>query len=446
MLSRFACLLCFTGVVASASAENFPNFRGIGGVGVSPAQTIPNRWSENENLAWKVKVPGSGWSQPIIWEDRVIVTAAVGDEDWKPKDFAGGVRTPQSMGVSVFAKPPQMNFNWTVICFSRTDGSILWQTSVTSGSPKYAVHPSNTYATETPVADENGIYVSFGATGTVAGLTHDGSIRWKQELGAFKTSNSFGTGSSLAIHEGRVFVQNHSEETADLHCFASETGEKLWTVSRDDNKTSWSSPLIWKNEQRTELIVSGGEQVDSVDPITGEVLWTVKNVKAATASSPCCDQKRLYFGSSDPFSKGPLFAISAGASGDVSPAAKNDSFDHCDWLVERAAPGMASPISSGQYVYTINNNIIRCFDVSDGKKMYENRLPGLKMVAASPVMVGDRLLILGEKGAACLIADGPTFDVVAEGKLEDTFWATPAVADGEIYFRGVEYLYCVRGN
>ncbi len=443
MLARSSYLLCFVAVVLSASAENFPQFRGIAGTGVAAQQVIPSNWSEKENLAWKVKIPGSGWSQPILWGDRVIVTAAVGEAEFKPKDFAGGVRTPQSMGVSMFAKPPQMSFDWTVFCINRADGAILWQTSVVSGSPKYAVHPSNTYATETPVADEDGIYVLFGATGTVAGLSHDGSILWKQELGAFKTSNRFGTGSSLAIHDGRVFVQNHSEETADLHCFATRTGQKLWTVARDQNQTSWSSPLIWKNEQREELIVSGGDQVDSIDPRSGQVLWTVQNVKAATASSPCFDSKRLYFGSSDPFSKGPLFAVSAGASGDISPDGKNESFDHCDWLVERAGPGMASPVSSGRFVYTINNNIIRCFDASDGRKMYESRLPGLKMVAASPLIVGDKLLIVGEKGAACLLADGPELKVVARGKLEDTFWATPAVADGEIYFRGVEYLYCI---
>lgn len=428
------------------TAEHFAQFRGNGGNGVVEAQPIPASWSQDQNVAWKVKNPGAGWSQPIIWGDHVYVTAAVADGDVRPRNFADGLKSPQSMGVSLFAKAPNMTMDWQVVCLSLVDGSTIWTQSVISGKPKFPIHPSNSWATETPVSDENGLYVYFGATGVVAGLSHEGSIRWTANVGVFKTTNGFGTGSSLAIHQGKVFVQNLSEESATITCFETVSGRELWKASRTENTTSWSTPLIWTNAKRVELIVSGGEEVTSYDPSTGNVNWRVKNVKAATACSPCSDSDRLYFGGSDPFSKGPLFAVEAGSEGDVSPKKKNDKFSGCSWLSERNGPGMASPVSTGQYVYTTESNILKCFDASTGERIYQTRLPGLNMVAASPLLIGEGILLIDENGSSCIVKAGPEFEVVGTGELPDTFWSTPAVAKGRMIFRGVESIYCVRAT
>jgi hypothetical protein len=428
------------------AAEHFAQFRGNSGTGVVEAQPIATSWSQDKNVVWKVPSPGAGWSQPIIWGDHVYITAAVADGDVKPRNFADGVKSPQSMGVSLFAKAPNITMDWQVFCLNLADGSTSWTQSVISGKPKFPIHPSNSWATETPAADENGLYVYFGATGVVAGLSHDGSIRWSANVGVFKTSNGFGTGSSLTIHEGKVFVQNLSEQSATITCFETVSGKELWKATRSENSTSWSTPLIWKNAHRVELIVSGGEEITSYDPSTGTVIWTLKNVKAATACSPCADNDRLYFGGSDPFSKGPLFAVEAGGQGDLSPKKKNDKFTSCSWLSERNGPGMSSPISSGQYVYSTDSNILKCFDAMTGERIYQNRLPGLNMVAASPLLIGNSILLIDENGRACFVKGGPEFEVIGTGELPDTFWSTPAVANGSIVFRGVESIYCVRSR
>lgn len=445
MWSRFFCA-GLLGLLAPSLlvAQDFPGFRGVNGWGFAGDHALPTSWSDSDNLAWKADLAGSGWSQPVVMGQRVFVTLAVADKDLSPKNFEEGVKTPQSMGISLFSKPPDTPIDWQVVCLSTVDGSQQWQTSVQLGKPTYAIHPSNSFATESPVADEQGVYVYFGAAGSVAGLGHDGSLRWKRDVGVFKTSNSFGTGSSLAIHSGKVFLQNFSEGSGDVLCLSSDTGEILWQSSRNKLATSWSTPLIWKNSQRTELIVSGGHQVDSYDPDTGSLLWTVSNVKAATACSPCADLERLYFGGSDPFSKGPLFAMTPGATGDVSPKKQNKQFDSCVWVEDRAGPGMASPVSSGQFLYTVDKNILKCYDAATGKQLYQNRLPKMSMVAASPLVVGEQLLLIDENGSACTVALGPEFKVLASGNLSDTFWATPAVAHDAIFFRGVKALYCVR--
>ena len=207
---------------STAVAEEFVQLRGSSGNGQVADREIPLSWSDDENVAWKVALPGSGWAQPVVWKDRIYVASAVCDKDLSPANFASGVRSPQSMGVTMFARAPAADIAWTLQCISVTDGSTIWSTPVVTGKAKFSVHPSNSYATETPVVDQNGIYVYFGAAGIVAGLNHDGRVRWQQDIGVFETSNSFGTGSSLAIHEGKVFAQNFNEKTADVYCFDSQ--------------------------------------------------------------------------------------------------------------------------------------------------------------------------------------------------------------------------------
>ena len=437
LLSVFL-LLPFT----RANANDFAAFRG--GQGVVAEQDIPTTWSANENLAWKIAVPGAGWSQPLIVGNRVYVTSAVSADGAKPKNFADGVKTPQSMGMGFFARAPKIDIEWKVFCYSTVDGRLLWEKTVHSGKPKFAIHPSNTYATESPVADESGVYVYFGAAGIVAGLDASGEVRWQRDVGVFKTSSNFGTGSSMAIHEGHVFVQNFSEGSADIYCFDTDTGKTVWKDSRERNGTSWTSPFVWKNAARVELIIASDGQIDGYQPKSGDKLWTLTNIKAASTATPCGDDQKLYFGASDPFAKGALFALTAGSEGDLSPKKKNTEFKNCAWMQKRAAPGMSSPVVAAGYVFVTDKNILRCYDSTNGERLYQSRIPDLDMVAASPIVVGEKLLVLDENGAASLIKVGNEFKVVGGGKLKDVFWSTPAVANGSIYLRGVDFLYCIR--
>lgn len=438
------CFISFSIVASVANADDFPQFRGVDGSGVVRDQNIPTSWSVDQNMAWKIEVPGAGWSQPVIWGDRLYVTAAIAENDLKPKGFEDGVKTPQSMGLGSFSPAPKTTIEWQVLCYKATTGEALWKRTITTGKPQFAIHPSNTYATETPVADAQGLYAFFGATGTLVALSHEGETMWTQELGAFPTNNNFGTGSSLAIVDSKVVVQLLTEKSSGVMCFDARTGNSVWKYDRAKNETSWSSPIVWRNELRTELLVSGGERIESLDPQSGSKLWELTNVKAPTACSIAFDAKQIYFGGSDPFSKGPLFAVKSGASGSVAPKKKNGEFDSMAWLEKQAGPGMASPVSSGEHVYVVDNNILRCYDATSGERRYQTRLPKMKMVNACPLIVGDKLLVLDEAGTSALVKLGPEFEVIGGGEIKDIFWATPAVANNSIYFRGVQGIYCVR--
>ncbi len=436
-----ACLFCWPLAVFAA---DFPQFRGANGTGVAEATLIPIHWSMKENVAWKVQVPGAGWSQPVLIGEHLYLTTAVSDKDLKPKDFSGGVKMPQSMGLGGLGKAPNTVIQWQVHCYNATTGERLWAETIADGKPKYPIHPSNTYATESPVADGDGIYTFFGATGIVAALNHQGQILWRKELGAFATSSGFGTGSSMAIHNGKIFVQHFTNGSGILVCFENKTGDQVWRVDRQKNASSWSSPILWKNDSRLELLSSGNDLICSYDPETGRELWRLSNVKSPTACSIAADNRQIYFGGSDPFSTGPLFAMRAGASGDISPKKKNEIFESCSWLEAKGGPGMPSPVSSGAYLYVVDKNILKCYDAGSGDRLYQNRLPSTSMVAASPIVIGDKLLVIGEAGDATLVKVGAEFEVVGGGKLDDVFWSTPAIGDGAIYFRGVDALYCIR--
>ncbi|MCU0712202.1 MAG: PQQ-binding-like beta-propeller repeat protein [Pirellula sp.] len=428
----------------SLSRGDFPQFRGTGGAAKTIGNDIPLDWSETKNLAWKVPIPGTGWSQPIIIGDKLFVSSAVADKDLKPKNFANGVRTPQSMGLGGLTPPPKVNIQWQLHCFECQSGEKLWSTTICEGQPRYPVHPSNTYATETPAANDNGIVVFFGATGVVAGVNPNGEVRWKQELGVFPTTSGFGTGSSVAILNELAYVQHFTENSSSVIAFATETGEKKWTHERAKKGTSWASPIVWRNNLRTEVVVSGGELLESLDPQTGAVLWRLENVKAPTACSVASDSERIYFGGSDPMSKGPLFSLLAGADGDLSPEKKNGPFQGNAWIEKKAAPGMSSPVSTSRFVFVNDNNVLRVYDATNGKKVNERRIDGLSSIAASPIQVDDRILYLDEQGNAVLVNANESCEVVGQGKIEDTFWSTPAVANNAIYLRGLEHLYCIR--
>jgi hypothetical protein len=107
---------------------------------------------------------------------------------------------------------------------------------------------------------------------------------------------------------------------------------------------------------------------------------------------------------------------------------------------------MPSPVSSGQFVYVVDSSVLRCYNAETGERVYQNRLPRMRMVAASPLIIGDKLLVLDEYGTACLIKTGPKFEVIGGGSVKDVFWATPAVADRSLLLRGVEKLYCIRAS
>jgi hypothetical protein len=192
----------------------------------------------------------------VIIGNLVFVTSAITDRPRQPKDYASGTADPYTISGGS-APPPEGSVDWRVFALELRTGVMRWQRSVASGKSRYPIHPSSTYANETPAADERAVYVFFGAIGMLAGFDHEGQMLWRRELGVYRQQNNTGAASSPRLFGELLYLQCFNEEQAFLVCLEAKSGRERWRSVRDEVGTSWSTPLIWHNECRTELLASG---------------------------------------------------------------------------------------------------------------------------------------------------------------------------------------------
>jgi outer membrane protein assembly factor BamB len=413
--------------------QNWPQFRGPQGNGVLETLEHPTSWGNGQNMAWTIEMTGGGLSSPIVLDDRIILTTAFGPKP--PVSFSEGVRDMQP-------KRPDQAVKFAVICLNLNDGSKQWERTIIERRPEYTIHGSNSYATETPATDGKRIFVYFAAVGTVAALEADGAEIWTRNIGAWPTANGYGTASSLAVGEGKLFIQCDNDKSSFVVALDAATGDEVWRQNRT-SRTSWSTPLLWNNTRRTELVTCGSGFVTSYDPNSGKELWTLSGVGMSFSASPASDIDRVYFGNSGPRNSGPLLAVHSGMVGQrrfESGAAAGG----VDWSKMQAGPGMASPVSVGGYLYVPSRGILTCYSTQDGSVQFKERI-SLASMAASPWAAGDHLFLMDESGKTIAIKVGPEMNIVSTNQIdEDLFWSTPAVAGKSLLIRGVRKLYCIR--
>ena len=418
-------------------ASSWGSFRGPEGNGVSTVKH-PSAWGMTENLAWSVEIPGGGRSSPIVAGDKIFLTTAVSSDGTRPKGFGAGVA---SMRSHFMGKAPDVPFSFEVHCISLADGTALWKRQVVSKKPPHKIHPSNSYATESPVTDGERVYAYFAAVGIIACLNGAGDVIWEKDLGAYRTSSDFGTGSSLAIHKGIVFVQCDNESESFLLALEGKTGKEVWKLDRA-GRTSWSSPVIWKNRERVELVVCGAGSVASYEPQTGKLLWTLTGTGGAFSASPTCDSERIYLGNSGRNSRGPLVAIQAGAAGELTLESIGEK--KLAWIVDASAPGMCSPVVVDGRLFVLSRGILSCHDASTGERIYRERLKNASSVTSSLWASDGKVFALNESGQTSVIKSGSEFEQLPTNETPGLFWATPSIAGDALLIRGATMLHCIR--
>lgn len=423
-----------------ANSDDWPQFRGPNGNGTIDQIAHPTEWSPERNVVWKVEIPGAGWSSPLVAGQNVFVTTAVADKPLKPKSLSEGARDLRSMGLG--ARVEDSVFRFEVICLDLESGQKKWSTVVAEQKPLIPVHPSNTHATESPVTDGENVYVYFGTIGQVACIDAAGNKKWGKEIGAYPIMAGLGTASSLTFGEGLLFVACDNEKQSFVLAMDPKTGDQVWRVE-NEGKTSWATPVLWRNKLRTELVCCGGKEVNSFDPASGNLLWTFGKLDSGFSASPAFDDERIYFGGAAPGSAAVLYAVKAGATGDIQLKDKATSNEWVVWSGKRFAPGMASPLVVGKELYVVND-FLNCHDAATGERIYRQRLPGAKGFAASPWAAGDKIFLTDEEGQTFVVQAGREFKLLATNTLEDRVWSTAAIAGDSILFRGVDFLWCIR--
>ncbi|MEP4686075.1 MAG: PQQ-binding-like beta-propeller repeat protein, partial [Rhodopirellula bahusiensis] len=336
-----------------------------------------------------------------------------------------------------------------VVCVDSKSGDELWRKTAREGQPAMERHSSNTYATETPVTDGKRVYAYFGMMGVYC-FDMDGELVWQRDLGQHAMRAGWGTSSSPALLNDKLFLQVDNEEQSFLVALDTATGEELWRVDRDE-PSQYSSPIIWKNSLREELIV-GGSNYRSYDPETGDLLWQLNMQKGRSSATPLAVGDRLYVGTEyrnrggEDDGGGFLFAITPGGQGQLGTTEDPSSDEFIAWKNAESGIQMASPVLCKGHLYLLErrSGVVHCINADTGEMVYEKRIPRARAFWSSPWVMGDQVFCIDTNGTTFILAGGPDFEVVAKNEIDELTWSTPAIADGALYFRTASKLYCIR--
>jgi outer membrane protein assembly factor BamB len=425
----------------SFAQENWLSFRGPGSRGTATNQSIPTKWTATDNILWKKDLPGRGWSSPIVVDNRIIVTTVVNssaNEEAKKGLYFGGDRS----------KPPQSEHQWQVHCLDAMTGQLLWEKTVKQGIPEYPIHIKNSYASETPVSDGKNVYVYFGNVGVFC-FDMLGNEVWRKEIAGNPMRAGWGTAASPVLHNDQLFLVNDNERDSYLVALNKVTGQELWRKSRDE-KSNWSTPYVWVNSKRTELVTAGTNGVRSYD-LDGNELWSLKGMSSITIATPYVVDDMLIISSGYVLdSKRPLYAIRPGAAGDISVSGDVTTNEFVVWSQPRSAPYNPSTIAVADKLFVLyDRGTLAGFSLKDGSKLIsDQRIPDGRAFTASPWSVGTKLYCLNEDGVTFVFdvpAGDGSLELISQNALEadDMSLATPAISNGKLYLRTDKRIYCI---
>lgn len=414
----------------SETDKNWHQWRGPQADGVAPYGDPPVDWAEDKNIRWKADLPGKGNSSPIIWKDRVYVTAAVALEKSEPAPEPQEGRR-RRRGV----KPVKQQF--AVIALDRENGNIVWQKALRETLPHEGTHRDGSWASASPITDGEHLIVHFGSNGLYC-LDLDGNIVWEKDLGKMQTRRGFGEGASPALYGNYLVINWDHEGASFIVTLDKRTGKELWKYSRDE-VTSWSTPLIIEVDGKPQAIINATNKVRGYDLETGNVIWESGGMTTNTIPSPVHKDGVVYVMSG--FRGNALHAIKVtGAKGDITGS------ESILWEFDRDTPYVPSPLLYDGMLYFLKHNkgIVSCFDATSGKSYYgPERLDGIEGAYASPVGAGGRVYFVGMNGVAVVVNNSKELEVLAQNSLDDRFYSSPAIVGSEIYLRGHDYLYCI---
>ncbi len=411
------------------AAEHWPQFRGPASSGVSDGSGLPDAWSASENVAWKTKIPGRGWSSPVVWGERVFITSAI-QEEGEPEAakkglYFGGNRPPQ-----------KKSQRWTVYCLDWNTGKILWERTAGNGVPKHGHHLKNTFASETPATDGERLYAYFGCLGLFC-YDFAGKELWSRKWGDFATRFNWGTAASPVVYGDRVYVVNDNEEESFLAAVDKKSGEQVWRVVRKE-KSNWATPLVWENEKRTEIVTPGTGKIRSYS-LDGTLLWELGGMSMITIPTPCASRELLYVSSGYVADwKKPVFAIRPGAAGDISLKSGETSNRQVAWCQKSAGPYNPSPLLYGDHLYVLyDRGLLACYDARTGKEVYgKTRVaPKAEAFTTSPWACDGKLFCLSEEGDTFAVQAGREFKLLRTNSVGEMCMATPALARGSLVLR-----------
>ena len=420
-------------LLPASAGSNWPSWRGASGNGTAPDTCRPPlEWSEEKNIAWKIRIPGLGHSTPIIWGNRIFLTTAIPfGQKTSPPVYDNAPGSHDNL-------PVAQKHRFVAICIELSSGKQLWQTPCHEAFPHEGGHVSGSLASASPVTDGKYLIAYFGSHGLYCLDTKNGQVIWKKILGRMSTKHAHGEGASPALNGNTVVVNWDHEGESALLAFDKTTGNEKWKVKRKE-VTSWSTPFIVDIDSRPQVIVSASSRIRGYHLNTGEAIWECGGMSHNVVASPVAAAGIVYLGCS--YDKRAMIAIRLkGAKGDITDT------EHVLWSTNKRTPYVPSPLLYGNTLYYLSHyqGILSVIHAESGDiKAGPFRIDALRNIYASPVGAGNHVYITSREGLTVVITHSQEPKPIAVNKLEDSFSASAAISGNKLLLRGEKYLYCI---
>lgn len=397
----------------TACAEEWPAWRGPRGDGSSTETGIPLRWSSQENVRWKVPIPGRGYSSPVVWGHRLFLTTCEEKE---------GKRT--------------------LLCLDRRSGKVLWERVVLT-APLEQKHQLNSYASSTPATDGQHVWVAFLAYPSMEVACYDleGNKVWQRSPGKLLSRHGFC--SSPVLHKDLVILNGDQDAPAYLVALDKKTGAERWRADRPNRTRSYCTPILIESPGRpgvTQLVLSGSKCVTGYDADTGKLLWIIDGPTEQYVASLVYHAGVLFLTTG--FPEYHLMGIDPDGNGDITHSR------HVLWHIPHSVNGpkgasyVPSPIACEGLFFVVSDvGYLSCIEAKTGKRLWMHKLG--RHHSASPVRVEGHLLFPDDDGNTWVIKPGPTFELAGKNVLREECYASPAVAHDRLYLRTLGHLWCI---
>ncbi len=412
-LNRIILLVFAVGLPAAfGNAADWPRFRGPNGSGTADDKDVPVTWSEKQNMLWKVAIPGRGNSSPVVWGDRLYLQSA--SRDAKER---------------------------TLLCIDVNNGKIVWQK--TAPGKVGTTHTKNTLASSTPAVDGERVYAAFWDGNRVLLMAYSlaGEVVWKRDLGSFQSQH--GSGLSPVVYNGKVYVNFDQDGSASLLAFDARSGAPVWQADRTAFRACYSTPFVLdRAEGGQELVVSSTAGVTGYDLDKGTVNWNFswrfQKMPLRTVGSPVAANGMVFACSGDGSGERSMVALRLGGKGELTEK------DALVWKKNRDIPYVPTLLTVGDHLFGVNDKgFAACYVARTGEPVWSEKRLGNSDVSASPVLIDGKIYIAAEDGSVYVLAADTHFKLLATNSVGEPVIATPAVANGRLFIRGSEHLFCI---
>jgi len=407
--SLIALLLLYWSLLPAqpAAAQEWTRFRGPNGSGLCEASGIPTTWTE-KSFNWRVELPGTGISQPVVWGSRIFVLSAAAN------------------GSERFLE-----------CRRVKDGSVEWARKFPCAP--HSKHDRNTFATITPAVDADRLYVILSApeASKLLALDPTGKDVWSHDLGPHVSRHA--GGASPVLFEDLVVITNELDEGSFVAAVDRKTGERRWTTSRKSTMAAYGTPCLFENSPgKPELVfTSNAHGFYGLDPRTGAVTWEAAVFDKRTVSSPVVAAGLLVGTCGSGGGGNYIVAMKPGGKGDVTAT-------HLAYKLQKSIPYVPTPLARGDLLFLWSDKgIVSCVEAPTGSILWQERVGG--GYSGSPICIGDRIYCMSEEGEVPVIAASREFKILARNPLGEGSRSTPAVAGGRLYLRSYTHLISIGG-